>query len=704
MKLKRMAAGLLACALSLAAPAAAEGADSRLAVVTQKVKAALSVPDGYSEFYGQPRENFLGTFWELNWSGESGDLSVTATEEGKVLSMYRNDNTISSSSGQFDPRFPALDQAAAKAKAQDFVNRVLTDGETAVFSENNSSRPSISSASRSFSGEIYLNGLPSPLSFNVRVRLSDGMVTSFSRGDVSEYVGDVPAAASSISQSDAAAKLKSVLDLRLEYVRDGDRAVLRYLPEERDEYYVDAATGELVNLTELREMLDQYISGGGDNSAMADAGEAPEAADQLTEEELAGIAKLEDILATGELDEKARAWSALGLDGYERSGANFIVDREASEVTVRLSYRKKTEEGVFRRYVTLDARTGALLEVYGSWPYDKDAAPKLTGDQAQARAEDFLRQLWPGQFGKTKLYESRTTDPIYYFRYAQMVDGCFFPENSLYVQVDGISGSVVNLSRSFDESIAFDSADGLVSKDTALAVWAGSYPMDLRYVSVPVKLDLMGSEAQPLLDAGMSYYNALKPGYDLTWDSSGYSGVDAKSGKLIPRERYERERVTYSDLAGSWAAPALNELAEYQVGWLGGSAKPAAALTQLDMIALLASADGYLYDPQAGRADELYQYAYRMGFLTREQRSDSKPLTRLEAVALLLDSVGYRAAANLTGIYRCNFADAGEIPEKMLGYAALAQGLGIVTGENFAPCRGATRGEAAYMLWQYMKR
>jgi len=43
-----------------------------------------------------------------------------------------------------------------------------------------------------------------------------------------------------------------------------------------------------------------------------------------------------------------------------------------------------------------------------------------------------------------------------------------------------------------------------------------------------------------------------------------------------------------------------------------------------------------------------------------------------------------------------------------LGYVALAQGLGLASpgggSTAFAAGRAATRGEAAVMLWRYMKR
>ena len=90
MKLKKFAAALTAGALtlSLAAPAlAVEAADARLAKVTLAVKAILDISDEYTEFYGEPDETALGTRWSLSWDSDDEQLRITATDEGKVVSL-----------------------------------------------------------------------------------------------------------------------------------------------------------------------------------------------------------------------------------------------------------------------------------------------------------------------------------------------------------------------------------------------------------------------------------------------------------------------------------------------------------------------------------------------------------------------------------------------------------------------------------------
>lgn len=734
MKLKRIVTSALALTLgfTLASPAlAAETADQRLTKVTQQVKATLGIGDEYTEFFGEPNETLLGTKWSLNWTGEDKSLSVSATEAGKVLSMNLGVATPDTREDKYGPAFPAMTQAQAKEKAKAFLSKVLTEGESAVFDDSWDSGERLGATQYGFGGTIYLNGLPTPMSFRAWVSVAQGDVTSFWRDDESQYVGGIPAPDSTTTADAARALLRDTLDFELIYVQDGagDKAVLRYVPKSGDDYYVDARTGKLVDLTELRKGMLENASGG---AAAADKAEEENgvrfesavAAPELSTAELEGIAKLEGVLTKEELDAKVRAWSALKLSGFELSGVSYsVADKKAltavengegpqeNTVTARLSYNKLVDKSVSRRTVVVDAFTGELQSMSGYNPYDETDG-KTSKAAAQQKGEDFLKTLWPEQFGKCALYtstdaEERKASEAWVFTFAQKVNGYFFPSNTITVRVSADDGAIMGFSKGFDDTVTFDSADGLITLDAAKTAWVNLYPVELSYIAVPVRLDLMGADVRPLIHAGYTYYNALKPGYELGQTDTWYSGVDAKTGEPVQEKGYEPEKIAYTDIDGHWAQAALAELALYGVGWYEEKAQPNAPLTQIAYVALLCSADGYRYIPGESSADDLYDYAVRRGLLTKEQRQDDKALTRGEMVQMMLDSLGYGSVAGLKGIFRCDFTDAAEIPADFMGYAALAQGLGLVKGDaagNFAAGRTSTRAEAATMLWQYMKR
>lgn len=732
MKPRRLFAALLTLgmSLSLAAPAlAAETADARLTRVTLAVKGTLGVDDGYTEFYGEPSETSLGTTWTLRWSDDTRTLNVNATEEGKVLSMsYWDEEPVYRVAG-YDPRFPDMTVAQAKTYAQAFLDKVLTAGETALFGD--SERDSISAASYTFGGTILLNDTDSPLTFRVRVRLSDGMVTSFSRGDVSQYVGELPAPDTVTTTEKAGELLAGPFELYVEYVWDSERemAVLRYLPRARDDYYVDAATGELVNLTELRSLLNRQYAAGADNmkneAAMDSMLFAPEAGPTLTEAELAGVAKLEGVMTQEELGALVKGYKALGLDAFALVGASFSVytpeimvigedgaptgetQEGESQVTARLTFARNTEEGISRRYVTLDAKTGELFSMWGYNPY-VDAATVVTQEKAQEAGLGFLKELWPDELAKTEVYHSSEAAHLsdsFSITLCQKENGYFYPNNSLSVSVDAGTGAVMAFSKSFDNTVTFESPEGMIGTEEALEIWADSFPVEFGYQEVPVALDLLGDEVMPLRNDGYTYYNALKPGYVYGERDGWYSGVNAMDGTLAGAAYEKEEPMAYDDIDGHWAQDLLNQLALYEVGWQGGKAMPDEALTQLAYLELLASSEGYHYT--AEDADSLYQYAIRRGFLTEEERDEDKTVTRGEMVRILLDCLGYKEFANFQGIFRCDFTDAGEIPEELMGYAAISQALGLVDGGDngaFGAGTPATRVQAAALLWKYMSK
>lgn len=720
---------------TLCAPAlAAEAADARLTAVTQAVKDTLGLDtQPYEQFYGELQENELAPTWTLNWSGEDGDLNITAGEDGQILSYYRNAAQPVTNGGSFGASLPAVTRETARQTAEEFLGRVLEgETETASFQET-SSVESLSSSRHYFSGNILLNGLPSPLSFSISVGTADGLVQSFRRdGLAGQYMGGIPDPTPKTTVDQATKALVGELSLRLEYVyaADGQTALLRYLPNRVDEFYVDGQTGTLVNLTQLqRELMD-----GGLGGASAD-GAAPEAVftansknQALTQAELEGAAKLAGALDKEALGKKASAVSELGLSKYTLADCSYTVERqdkgaqEEAQVTARLTYTRQDGERVYRRYVTLDAKSGELISVSSSLPWQEDFKAGVSEAQAQKKAEAFLGKYYDSQFKATAPYEApdysiwRVANDAqsrqWSFTYARQANGYFFPANSLNVEIDAADGSVSGFSRTWDETVGFDSAGGIVSETDALAAYAGTFDTVLGYIAVPQKLDLAGADVRPLLEQmGMRFFYALKLGYGLESNVDGsLRGIDAKTGAPVVEFYGETQGLTYSDLEGHWVKADAEALARYGVGWAGGAMEPGKALTQLDLVALLVSTEYGPVDPagldEAG-VNDLYQSAYRMGVLDKTQRDEGKAVTRLDIVKLLLNGAGYGPVAKLEGIYKVSFADGAAIPAAALGYAALAQGLGIVSGDgagNFAPGRGATRAEAVSMLCRFLER
>ncbi len=721
---KRVLSALLAPMLlfAMAAPGmAAEGGDSarRLATVTERVKSTLGLDtQRYKNFSGQLTEGELAPTWRLSWSGEDGSLEITAAESGKILSYYlysddenRDDAPLS---------LPKRDPARAKAAAAAFLGKVLDSYESVDLEDAADQSVSLRQTRYYFRGTVKLNGCPSPLSFSLAVRSSDYAVAQFRRDSMeSGYLGSLPAADFRTSQSQAEPLLRSTLSMRLEYVLEdeGNRAVLRYLPNSIHNFYVDDASGTLVDLTELYEGLGESDRKGSESMAPETGADASAGVNGLTQAERLGADKLKGTLSKEALDQKARAVTQLGLDSYTLASASYReeeLEPDAPAIIAQLSYAKRVEDGTFRRIVTLDAKTGGLLRVYSSRPQAPDEENKVSEDAARKTAEAFLSAQQKSRFAQCAAYAGDLGDQrengrygAWRFQYARQEQGYFFPHDQFTVEIDAADGSVSSYAQSWSKNVRFDSARGIISEEQAFGAYYKMFRLVKGYVAVPQKLDLSDPEHAPLAEMGYRALNSLKLGWQLSATERSALGIDAKTGQPVLREESSGGTLTYSDLEGSQAKQAVEALAEYGIGYAGGRFRPEKQLTQLDLAALLASTQGLVIDPDnlaEGDADRVYRAVYGMGALRREDRNDGKVLSRLDVIRCLLDAGGYGPAARLQGIYRTDFSDAGDIPDGLLGYAALAQALKLADGGRLNPGQSAARADAALMLFAFMER
>lgn len=709
------AALLAACAAPFAA-AEEPAADARLAQVTQAVKEILDLDtNAYGTFKGAYSENLVPV-WDLNWESDQRYLSIQALEDGTILQFYRWENSVQPADYRYAfPTFPESG-TGGRAAAEEFLSRVLRPGETAEFSEPDGGRSPLGAPDSSWSGPILLNGLPSPFSWSISVE--DGQVSRFSR-DLPEttVASGVPSSDAPAERDKASVNLKNTLELRPEYVLESSgasRAVLRYMPENTHEFLVDAKTGEFLDVTELREKLS---SGGVNGLGYARDAAAPTAAMEaaggekgLTGAERDGIQELEGALSKEELDKALRAEEAYGLRGYALSSVGFERTDQGPRCTLRYG-RISGEDRLYRTFY-VNARTGEVLSIYSSAPQDRKAV--LTQDEARERAEAYLKKLWPDRtleaysapdYGVLPLRS--LNKPCHEFRFARMENGYPFPANSYNISIDSSDGSIYDLSFDWDESVTFDSPSGLVSADTANAAWAGTYETALAYRLVPQKLTAADPIQARLIEQGMEYYNGLRLTYGLEREGN-YSGVDGKTGKPVQNDRENsREPLGYGDIAGNAAKADIEKLAQYGVGYAAENFRPGKTLTQWELAALVYSLQGAPLDPGDAGEDarnSAYFYAYRSGLLRQTERDDNAVLSRSQLVKMLLDAAGYGPAARLGGqIFSCDYADKAAIPEEGLGYAAMAQALGMAS-ETYAGSRSATRGEAASMLCRILER
>lgn len=436
--------------------------------------------------------------------------------------------------------------------------------------------------------------------------------------------------------------------------------------------------------------------------------------------ELDTAAGLKDVLSRDTLEAAARGISEFGITSdFSLRSVNYYAGTgdSAGSVTAYLSFYSggtssasvssgvavpasdKVSSGTVSsyKYVTLDAKTAALLS-FSSYRNSDEKDPELLYTRAQAEtvARNFLTKYEKDRLAVSSLASSEDAEDSEYFTfvYQHTVNGIPFPQNSLYVTVDAVTGGISAFSVSWTDDIEFVSAANVIPSASAKELYTAAENLILSYVYVS------DESAGSLTDSHLLLAYTFDPQNNV-W------GVDAVSGELLRSESSGDTKLAYDDISSHYARDKIEKLAQYGIGFSGGSFFPGRQLTQKDLLTLLIAACGNYYGTPVSETEEdtLYLSAYSLGILTKEEKAPDSLVTRAELVKLVLRAAGYGRAAEIQGIYVVKFADAAAVPSGLTGYVAIARGLGIISGTpegKFLPNQVATRAEAAVILYNYM--
>lgn len=683
--MKRIMAWIVAMTLLLGMAPGALGAseewNQQAQQVTGKVKALLGIGDEYTGFHSEYQTDEGVPLWVLNWSLDELRLTVEATSQGQVMEYRLDDGDYSSQEPGFAPSVPKVSDSQALELAQAFIDKLLLEGESVKLDASQISR---GGDEIWFYFDIALHGLPSPLSGRITLDGEDGTVISYRRTNPENYRGGVDSPKPSVTLEQGRGALQGTQKLQLEYTRqmengtESQQAHLRYVPVSGDNYVVDAFTGKAVNLSQLwqeyyKESGDQ--ESGGSNSA-ADGG--------LSEVELEGLGKLDQVLEEKELDSLLRQMPQLALQDFQLAETAYYYNKEDDCYTASLSYTRQKGEAREYKNATVNASDGQLIRFFAFGDEEREA---LEGEAAMNKGRAFLETYFPQQFSQVGTYEGNSLqgEGVVLVRQA---NGVPFPENYYRMSFDKQTGTLLSFQGQWDEDVTFAGKEGIISLEQAENIWQEAHPVELGYSAAPT-------------DQG----DKLMLAYQYTEEAKQVYGVDALSGEAL-RNQWEQVQVSYTDVKEGDSE--ILALAQMGVGFKSDLFQKNKALTQADLLAFLVSAQGQYYDPQVPEElESLYWSAYELGILEKNQRKEDALITRGQLVKIILDMSGYGKAAGMWQIYQCNFSDAGKIPKEYYGYAAIAQGLGMVKGNGsgrFAAQDTATREQMALMFYRFMNR
>ena len=707
--LRRMTTIILAIVITAATalPAASlseESLDKSMETALIAAKSLIDIDDDiYTEFnYYSSFSNYEtreGLIWRFSWyNNVSGEIYASVTGEGTLLGFDKYD---------WDSRpfgFAKIGKDAAMVAADGFIKKANPDTYQYYKSESGATT-SIHSSDYGINYTAVINGYPFDASYiSVRIDKNTGEVTGYYTSNISPDKYRFEDAAELISENAAAAAYAEKIGLSLSYNSnyDYESSKLTVFPvytfNSYGDCYISAKTGEVVNY-----VYDRGLEGGKyayDDYSMsplmagADAAETGRSAN-LTPAERSAIENVAGFLTSEQALAKlleAAALPKLDTSVFEGQYINLnrdYVDKDRYIYDIYMynySDYSETFDTIGSINGRVDATTGRVLAFdynYSGFPSSDKLAMNFS--QAETAAEAFLRRMAPGEFAKTKLETKSDFDPdvyeyywssykwgSYYFSYTRYENDIPFRDNRISVTINAYTGKITGYSLDWYEKITFPSISNVLTPQQAITVFVAQIGSEIKYITT--------GEGNTALVYDFDSWLYIDP---YTGKGIDYTGDPLSDPSILP---------DYTDVKGHWSDSYVTKLFDNGVYQWGGKFEPDKVMTEYEFLQYILLADQYSYariDPQ--------MYFKQRG--VDVEASPDKPLTRQEAVRIIVEYLGYGKLAKQSEWFVYPFTDS--VTDSHKGYITICYMLGIINGDNggrFNGSNNVTRAHAAVLL------
>lgn len=685
-------------------------------------KSKFDVPEKYSQFNYNVNSEVNGKkVWYLNWTskdGMDGGMSVSVDSNGKVLS-YSNYKPYDSSKRNF----PKISREEAKQKADAFIKKIILDWVPSL-RYNDNSQNALSEPVFYLNYTRMANGIPFYNNYvNVEVNRETGEIQSYYSNWMDEAV--FPAADKAISMEKAQEAFKEKLGLRLVYLSNYDGKKIKIFPAYVSKYdiseCIDANTGERISLQTgyygpgYGGMYDVARSSMKEMAANVDAGNIV-----LSPEEQNAVEKVSKLITKEAAEKIAREFKHLGLSAdFRLSSASLSKEWSMEDEFTWYLYFESTPSGDRKEYKSASARinaaTGEIRGFYSSYPNNATEG-KIDEAAAKKAVEAFLKEVQPSRFDQTEFDDTQKTYyPVYMdnnkptqfnFRYIRLVNGAYFPGNSLYVTYDAVNGKILNYEMTWF-NIEFPAIDKAIAMDNAYEKFFGQIGLELQYgIKYPDEYALKFSPGSEAAKPEIKLVYATKKDKPTIFDA--FTGIilnyDGQPFKEV-------KPAVYSDISGHYAEKQILALADNGIALEGSEFKPENSITQKDFLYMLAKSLHYNnYELYTGKetkeeTDKLYAFLIREGVVKENEKAPDQQVKKEDGIKFIIRALKFERVAAIKEIFICTFKDKSQINPDIIGYVSIAQGLKIVSGNDgyLNPKNNLTRAEGAVMIYNYMQ-
>ncbi|MBP1754854.1 MAG: hypothetical protein H6Q59_1252 [Firmicutes bacterium] len=690
----------------------------------KSVKAKITVPTEYSVFnyYFNDASTYSDGFWNMTWSTTDGNSSITVSCDESYhitsFSQYNNNGTATGISKYLKKEL--------RDTAEKYIAQVApeTNGKLEYINAN---FDSMYSGNYVYNYQRIENGIAFPdNTVQVYVNSITGNVSALNVNWL--YNAKLPSSTTEITKEKATQLIKDNMKMKLVYRsnyysifdQNGNSTKKAFLVYEPTQSYisVDAKTGKIyLTKTEWINTRDEMNKA--TEAAAADSSAATTTS-QLTEEEIAKVKELANIISkeaaikviTGNsalyLDKNLTSYTATLNKAEDRSGKSTYVWNISLSDPREINYEKDKSYYRAYAYASVDAVSGKILsfsatvksyydEISKKWnsvkvPFDRK--------EAQAVLEKFLKKQSSTRFNNSVLTDSTDDYVVYYkneqpvyggyhYQYNRVNEGIEYPYNSIYGSVDGVTGKIYSFGSYWDDDIVFESPKGAMTAEKALETYLSKDGYELQYEINQITKYTPAKQTKEIIEVNdlskteyevrLVYSPVINPPYisPFTGEQLNYQGEVYKEAKPY----------TYQDIKDEKYYRSILLLADMNIGFDGENFLPDQAITVSELNELL-NKIGYYYTGEVAK------------------EVNNNRITREEIAATFIAKLGLEKMANLSGIYKTGYADESSIDTKFLGAVALAKGYGLMASNsdnNFNPKSNITRFDAVNLILKYIE-
>lgn len=651
----------------------------------QKIRTLFELGDEYEDFDKHQYDAYNGKkVTSLSWRGQNNNISVDIDEEGNIIGYWKNEyNNLDRNPRIY--KFPKITKEQGEKTAKDFIKKlypsILDNIQLVNEDELYSTYRRDNLGGYSYNYVMIENDIV----FNentvyVNVDNKTGEVTSF---NINWKEGlEFQDTKGIISKDEAKEIYVNNVDLELAYeVKETDKDIKSYL-----EYNiididktVDAKTKDMLS-TSYKSIYSIYGSTLNQNM------------ENLSIKEENKLIDLKKVISRKVASEKILDTFKLG-EGYEVRDHKLKGNKEKDvyiwEVMV-MKHVGNHGSGVSAR---INAKTGEILDFSdpGSWDEESEEL-KYNKEELLEKAKEVIKNNSPEKYKEVEYIEEEDLDSVYgrnnisNFQFVRKVNDIKVKDEGFRVALSNITGNVTSYNYNWSNA-EFETPENIIEINKAKEILFEDRELNLEYQTEKKEKE--------------------KKNVKLVYDfKDKHLVVDAKKAEIIDNRKELMAKTgikEYKDIENSFAKNQIQKLQKYIFLFEGEEFKPKQEITQKEFFQLLAQTKDiyYLYEDQ----NYLYERLINEGILKQEEKSMEAKVTREEAVKYIIRAFGQEPLDNIRDVYKLEYDDADKISPNLKGHVAIAEGLGLISGDgNFRPTDNLTREEAAVIIYNILNR